>query len=99
MDVAECDWRYVARAEPPDGVQVARADGVGFDSTYGWHPLSVAAALANLSPWGWHKARHARCPLHRPRAVPTRGMFKRQRSRPMLLDSVRQLHRDKPLAG
>ena len=27
MDVAERDRRYVARAGPPDGVQVARSDG------------------------------------------------------------------------
>ena len=34
---------------------VAKAAGVGFYSTYGWHPLSVAAALANLRSWGRHK--------------------------------------------
>ena len=27
MDVSERDRRYVARAEPPDGVQVARSEG------------------------------------------------------------------------
>jgi 4-aminobutyrate aminotransferase-like enzyme len=36
--------------------QVAKAAGVGFYSTYGWHPLSAAAALANLRYWGIHKA-------------------------------------------
>ena len=36
---------------------VAKAAGVGFYSTYGWHPLSVAAALANLRSWGRHKDR------------------------------------------
>ena len=37
--------------------EVAKAAGVGFYSTYGWHPLSVAAALANLKYWGKHKDR------------------------------------------
>ena len=37
--------------------EVAKAAGVGFYSTYGWHPLSVAAALANLRYWGKHKDR------------------------------------------
>lgn len=36
---------------------VAKAAGVGFYSTYGWHPLSVAAALANLKYWGRHGER------------------------------------------
>jgi 4-aminobutyrate aminotransferase-like enzyme len=36
--------------------EVAKAAGVGFYSTYGWHPLSAAAALANLRYWGKHKA-------------------------------------------
>jgi len=35
---------------------VADAAGVGFYSTYGWHPLSVAAALANLKYWSKHRA-------------------------------------------
>jgi 4-aminobutyrate aminotransferase-like enzyme len=35
--------------------EVATEAGVGFYSTYGWHPLSVAAALANLKHWGKHK--------------------------------------------
>ena len=30
--------------------------GVGFYSTYGWHPLSVAVALANLKYWRKHRA-------------------------------------------
>ena len=34
----------------------ARKAGVGFYSTYGWHPLSVAAALANLKYWSKHRA-------------------------------------------
>ncbi|HEY1376495.1 MAG TPA: aspartate aminotransferase family protein [Gemmataceae bacterium] len=34
--------------------EVAKAAGVGFYSTYGWHPLSVAAALANLKYWSRH---------------------------------------------
>jgi len=34
---------------------VADAAGVGFYSTYGWHPLSVAAALANLKYWNQHR--------------------------------------------
>ena len=34
---------------------VADAAGVGFYSTYGWHPLSVAAALANLKYWSKHR--------------------------------------------
>lgn len=29
--------------------------GVSFYSTYGWHPLSVAAALANLKYWSKHR--------------------------------------------
>ena len=29
--------------------------GIGFYSTYGWHPLSVAAALANLKYWSKHR--------------------------------------------
>ena len=33
---------------------VADAAGVGFYSTYGWHPLPVAAALANLKYWRTH---------------------------------------------
>lgn len=37
--------------------EVAKAAGVGFYSTYGWHPLSVAAALANLKYWGKHTDR------------------------------------------
>jgi 4-aminobutyrate aminotransferase-like enzyme len=37
--------------------EVAKADGVGFYSTYGWHPLAVAAALANLKYWSKHKDR------------------------------------------
>ena len=37
--------------------EVAKAAGVGFYSTYGWHPLSVAAALANLKYWGRHGER------------------------------------------
>jgi 4-aminobutyrate aminotransferase-like enzyme len=36
--------------------EVAKAAGVGFYSTYGWHPLSAAAALANLRYWGKHRA-------------------------------------------
>ena len=35
---------------------VADAAGVDFYSTYGWHPLSVAAALANLKYWRRHRA-------------------------------------------
>src|SRR3954469_17851836 len=35
---------------------VADAPGVGFYSTCGWHPLSVAAALANLKYWSKHRA-------------------------------------------
>jgi 4-aminobutyrate aminotransferase-like enzyme len=35
---------------------VADAAGVDFYSTYGWHPLSVAAALANLKYWRNHSA-------------------------------------------
>jgi 4-aminobutyrate aminotransferase-like enzyme len=35
---------------------VADAAGVDFYSTYGWHPLSVAAALANLRYWRRHGA-------------------------------------------
>jgi len=35
---------------------VAKKAGVGFYSTYGWHPLSVAAALANLGFWGRHNS-------------------------------------------
>jgi 4-aminobutyrate aminotransferase-like enzyme len=35
---------------------VADAAGVSFYSTYGWHPLSVAAALANLKYWRKHRA-------------------------------------------
>lgn len=35
---------------------VADAAGVDFYSTYGWHPLSVAAALANLKYWRSHGA-------------------------------------------
>jgi 4-aminobutyrate aminotransferase-like enzyme len=31
------------------------AAGVGFYSTYGWHPLSVAAAQANLKYWSKHR--------------------------------------------
>ncbi|HYR10707.1 MAG TPA: aspartate aminotransferase family protein [Longimicrobium sp.] len=34
---------------------VADAAGVDFYSTYGWHPLSVAAALANLKYWRKHR--------------------------------------------
>ena len=34
---------------------VADAAGVDFYSTYGWHPLSVAAALANLKYWRKHQ--------------------------------------------
>jgi len=30
--------------------------GVGFYSTYGWHPLAVAAGLANLKYWSKHRA-------------------------------------------
>lgn len=37
--------------------EVAEAAGVDFYSTYGWHPLAVAAALANLKYWGKHKDR------------------------------------------
>jgi len=37
--------------------EVAEAAGVGFYSTYGWHPLSVTAALASLKYWGKHKDR------------------------------------------
>ena len=36
---------------------VADAAGVGFYSTYGWHPLSVACAVANLKYWGRHRDR------------------------------------------
>ena len=36
---------------------VAEAAGVGFYSTYGWHPLSVACALANLKYWSKHRGR------------------------------------------
>ena len=36
--------------------EVADAAGVGFYSTYGWHPLSVAAALANLAYWRKNRA-------------------------------------------
>jgi 4-aminobutyrate aminotransferase-like enzyme len=35
---------------------VADAAGVAFYSTYGWHPLSVAAALANLRYWSMNSA-------------------------------------------
>jgi 4-aminobutyrate aminotransferase-like enzyme len=34
---------------------VAEAAGADFYSTYGWHPLSVAAALANLRYWRRHQ--------------------------------------------
>ena len=37
--------------------EVAKAAGVDFYSTYGWHPLSVAAAIANLRFWGRHQER------------------------------------------
>ena len=30
---------------------------MGFNSTYGWHPLAVAAAAANLRYWGKHRDR------------------------------------------
>jgi 4-aminobutyrate aminotransferase-like enzyme len=30
-------------------------EGVGFYSTYGWHPVSVAATLANLKYWSKHR--------------------------------------------
>jgi adenosylmethionine-8-amino-7-oxononanoate aminotransferase len=36
--------------------QAAGKRGVGFYSTYGWHPLSVVAALANLKYWSKHRA-------------------------------------------
>jgi len=41
----------------PMGATVATAAaGVRFDSSYGWHPLSVAAAIASLKHWGKHES-------------------------------------------
>ena len=36
---------------------VAEAAGVGFYSTYGWHPLAVGAAAANPRYWRKHRDR------------------------------------------
>ena len=59
---AVCLAKAITAGYAPMGAAVVSADvadaaGVGFYSTYGWHPLSVAAALANLKYWGRHGER------------------------------------------
>jgi 4-aminobutyrate aminotransferase-like enzyme len=57
-----CLAKAITAGYAPMGAAVVSADvadaaGVGFYSTYGWHPLSVAAALANLKYWARHGER------------------------------------------
>jgi len=60
MDVAERDRRYVARAEPPDGVQVARSDGCFVFDHHGKKYIDFTAGwcVGNLG-WGNDEVRAA----------------------------------------
>ena len=54
-----CLAKAITAGYAPMGATVAApkspAAGVSFYSTYGWHPLSVAAASANLKYWSKHQ--------------------------------------------
>src|SRR5436190_25700 len=60
MDVAERDRRYMARAEPPDGVQVARSDGCFVFDHHGKKYIDFTAGwcVGNLG-WGNDEVRAA----------------------------------------
>ena len=60
MDVAERDRKYVARAEPPDGVQVARSDGCFVFDHHGKKYIDFTAGwcVGNLG-WGNDEVRAA----------------------------------------